>query len=458
MSLRGDVEREPVLDVEPLSMHESLQPVPELGQALASLEQLNTNQGRAPVVPDLVVPLQKAQAIAKSGSYAVRETYKTVGGLLRVYLNKMDMAMASVTDPRAGAMKQAVADARSALTRVTVKSSALTSLDPRYAEKRLRPTDPFVRKPGEANVPEHIGHSATKSSGVWIPAQLRDWPGPTADPATSVTGGMEFEVTAMAEASNALPASFLGSVRWGFTVVPPNTARLAPPALELADHGSASAAFFGAAKRWNQMRVPSGASNETPMQLPVHQAPAAKAAGGSPPRGASSQPIKARPPATTANSAPPSVTALESRWEMMLDILPVSKAVETKFGASYGEWIMRRGEPAISEWATGYLDWLTKRLIDDARQLDARWGAITKVLGNLSFAMPKVVPREKRNEAQQRYEAWARLYRDAKLGTFAKATVFFDEPTTYLDAIERSYKWWPAWTSGVEQLRRELSV
>ena len=454
MSLRGNVEREPVVDVEPMSERESRQVVPELDAALQRLEGLNAGAGGASVVPALTKPLQDARAIAQSGSYASPETGKLKTGLLLVHLGKLRKAVQSLSGPSADAMRKAVEDAASALRQATVKTHELTSVDPRYAERRLGPSDPFVQRPREANVPEHFGHSATKRDGEWLPAQLRDWPGPIADPGTPVTGGMTFEVAAMAEATASVPASFLGSVRWGFKVTLPNTAKLDPAELTLADPGTASAAFFGAVERWNRMRVPG--STRKPMPLPAHQSPSPIPPGRSSPSAAEPAksvraPAKSQQPAVGAGPSSP----LARRWDKMLDVVPVSKAQEKQFGANYGIWLERRGDPLVDKWASDYLDWLTKSLLDDAKRLDARWSAITKVLGNLSFALSKIVPRERFNEVSKRYEAWGALYRAATSGQFPAAGPLFDDPTKYLNGIDGQYNWWPAWTSGVQQLMRE---
>lgn len=448
MALRGNVEQEPVIDAELTAEVEAFRKVPELDQALGRLEQLN----KAPAfIAEIVEPLSKAREIAQSGSYAAPETRKTKGSILRAKLDKI-----SAQIPASGPMRTELNAALEALKQVVVKSHSLVNLDPRYTEKRMRPTDPFVEKPGEANRPEHIGHSATKREGKWLAAQLRDWPGPTADAATPVTGGMLFEVAAMAEGSGPANGAFIGSVRWGFQVDHPNTARLEPGQLELCNAGTASPAFFAAADRWNRMKLP---SSQTPMQLPTHQAPSRVAPSGHSPGPAKASALPAPPEmakkgAPSADRKPPTVdaAAIDARWDKIFTAIPVSKAKEIKMADNYMIWADRKHEPAIAQWAIQYLDWLTASLVADAGKLDARWKQISSVLDDLVYTKTFVALSQ---EVKVRYKTWSTLYEAAKQGKLAASEVLFDAPKSYLDEIEAKWKGNPAaaWREGIISLR-----
>lgn len=448
MALRGNVEQEPVIDAELTAEVEAFRQVPELDQALGRLEQLN----KAPAtIAEIVEPLAKAREIAQSGSYAAPATRKTMGSILRTKLDKVGKLI-----PAGGQMRTELNAALEALKQVVVKSHSLVNLDPRYTEKRMRPTDPFVEKPGEANRPEHIGHSATKREDKWLAAQLRDWPGPTADAATPVTGGMQFEVAAMAEGSGPANGAFIGSVRWGFQVDHPNTARLEPGQLELCNAGTASPEFFAAADRWNRMKLP---ASQIPMQLPTHQAPSGAAPSGPSPGPAKASALPA-PPKNEKKGAPPvdkkqppvDAAAIEKRWDKIFAATPVSKAKEIKLADNYMIWVNQPHEAAIAKWAIQYLDWLNASLVADAGKLDARWRQISGVLDDLVYTKTFV---GLSHELKTHYKTWSTQYEAAKQGNWATAEVLFDAPGIYLDEIETNWKGNPkaAWREGIIALK-----
>ncbi len=443
MALRGDVEKEPVIDAELMGERSGAQVVPELADSLRKLDRLAArDQALQKLIGD---KLAKAKEIADNETYATGEFMVNARTALRSHLLMMRKALEGQAGTFPAAL-QHVEAAQAAFSKIVVKSSYLANLDPRYTEKRMKPTDPFVARPGDPNKPEHHGHSATKRDGRWQPAQLRDWPGPTADEATPVTGGMEFEVAAMTEATQDKPATFVGSVKWGFSTSPLNTARIDPAELTQKKEGDASPEFFAAAERWNKMQVPSSGGPVAPLQLPVQQKPTG-------PQPSSTKPATTvqKPPTTSPPTTPPKVTAEKPapkavtatpkltsiRWEYLKATLPPKKAADIGFAEKHKSWQERSGEPEMLEWSAKYLDWLNGELLKDAKALDDRWHLIVTRLEDLILT-PTI--HGVQVDAKSRYEKWKGLYDVVKQGSWPTADMFFVEPAKFLDAIEAKWK------------------
>lgn len=154
------------------------------------------------------------------------------------------------------------------------KSLAVKNRDPRYSQSRLTATDPISAEDPK-RVPQRL-ESTTQGAGQPSPgfsvkrgtdgrfkgcALLRDQPTVTIDPATqTANGGMAFEIAALSDGTRRLPAAWLGSITWGWTIGPAgpvlNPLTVVPARL--------SAAFIAAVTQWNN----TAAGGAPMLQLP----------------------------------------------------------------------------------------------------------------------------------------------------------------------------------------------
>ncbi|MBB5873344.1 hypothetical protein F4553_006778 [Allocatelliglobosispora scoriae] len=145
------------------------------------------------------------------------------------------------------------------------RSGAVINRDPRYAQQRLLGTEKMItqnpKKDGAKVTPEIGGdRSAAIPSGGWAGervntkfslAMLRDQPGATIKTgpnADTLVGGMMFEIAVLFEATNSTPATWGGSISWGFTIVG-GQAVLTP--IAVIPGGGLSPRFIKARNAWN---------------------------------------------------------------------------------------------------------------------------------------------------------------------------------------------------------------
>ena len=147
------------------------------------------------------------------------------------------------------------------------KDGNVVNLDPRYTETRLSEKKALSKKPPPfPPPPPSAGYSAHKVKGGFTDALLKDQPAITHNMTSVVTGGMEFEVAALAKGERG--EKFVGSVKWGWSVKN-GTAEIKE--LSIANPGSASLGFIMAADEWNKViyeDMETGEDFET-MQLPI---------------------------------------------------------------------------------------------------------------------------------------------------------------------------------------------
>jgi len=157
---------------------------------------------------------------------------------------------------------------------VFAKGMAVINRDPRYPQKRLTAKDPIVvddpkKQPPRLDVRGEGG--GRPSSGFSVGrgldgrfsgcALLRDQPTVTYDPANDVVGGgMAFEIAAIADPTQRVPARWLGSVSWGWSIV--GGLSVQTP-IALVAHGGISPAFAAAVHQWNT--TPAGGGPMLPL-------------------------------------------------------------------------------------------------------------------------------------------------------------------------------------------------
>lgn len=130
------------------------------------------------------------------------------------------------------------------------KHGKLVNLDPRYTEQRLTASEPLRQKPvGLFQLPT-TGYAAQKKEDGWTTAELRDRPAIEYPLANLLSGGMEFEVVAMAEKGE--QKWYVGSVCWGWRVNKGLESILTPTEIQLGDYEQATPRFFKAAIKWNE--------------------------------------------------------------------------------------------------------------------------------------------------------------------------------------------------------------
>jgi len=147
-------------------------------------------------------------------------------------------------------------------------NGTVVNLDPRYSQTRLVETAAlFIKPPAFPPPAPNTGYSASKDE-AWTNAQLKDAPAVTYDEKNTVTGGMQFEVAALAEKGDA--RWYVGSVSWSWEIGDDGEPVLSD--IVLADADGASDTFFAAVARWNEARYPSprGQQDEkvAPFQIP----------------------------------------------------------------------------------------------------------------------------------------------------------------------------------------------
>ena len=152
------------------------------------------------------------------------------------------------------------------------QSGKLVNLDPRYTEQRLTTSEPLRQKPTGLFQPPTAGYVARKNEDGWTTAELRDRPAIEYPLANLLSGGMEFEVVAMAEKGD--QKWYVGSVCWGWRVNKDSAAILTPTEIQLGDAEQATPRFFKAAIKWNAAHyfedLRGYGRSHKPMPIPVN--------------------------------------------------------------------------------------------------------------------------------------------------------------------------------------------
>jgi hypothetical protein len=160
----------------------------------------------------------------------------------------------------------------------------LVNIDPRYAQQRMADTEKLITqnpKKGDVKVGPDIdgGRSTGTPSGGWAGerisgrfslAMLRDQPGATirtAPNADTVVGDMMFEVAVLFEATAVTPATWGGSISWGFTINPAGVAVTTP--IGVVPGGGLSARFVKAVTVWNAAQIINPANGNPVGLLPL---------------------------------------------------------------------------------------------------------------------------------------------------------------------------------------------
>ncbi|MDQ3402169.1 MAG: hypothetical protein M3548_02090 [Actinomycetota bacterium] len=144
------------------------------------------------------------------------------------------------------------------------KAGQVKNRDPRYSQSRMddkkekiNTEDPKkgvqrsdVSYPGSGSGRPSPGFSVGRGIDQLFKgsALLRDQPSANYDPTThTAAGGMSFEIAAMADGTARKPATWLGSITWGFTITPAGTVLLPITTVQ----AGPSPAFLAAVAQWN---------------------------------------------------------------------------------------------------------------------------------------------------------------------------------------------------------------